>query len=343
MNNTNIRNFNPRFGFSWDPVGDGKTQIRGGIGTFSNNPILNAAQITSIMNPMDIRVMLYPGYPDPSVPNPFLGYDWDISPPRDTYGSIENQIAPYSVQATIGVQREILTDLSLGADLVWAKGYRIMRLEQFNPVIPGTGIVREDPTRGNVLITTDGGRTDFRGLYLTLNKRYSHGWALEVSYTLSRSYSHLNTQENVYPNSYEPDNWERQWGPVDRDARHRLVATGIFSLPFKFQLSGLFYYRSKYPWNAVYQADLNLDSLTGDYVDQQRNSRRGFDAYYLNIRISKFIDIDRFRIHPFIEMYNVSNRVNFAGVDPYIDGERFGEPQAAGSPRLFQFGIRLDF
>ena len=343
MDTTNIKNFNPRLGFSWDPVGDGKTQIRGGIGTFTNNPVLNAAQITSIMNAMDIRVRLYPGYPDPSKPNPFFPYDYTIIPPRDIYGSIKNQVAPYTVQATLGAQREVLTDLLLGADLVWAGGFRIMRLEQFNPVIPGTGDKRQDPSIGNVLITTDRGRSDYKALYLTLNKRYSRGWALEVSYTLSRSYSQLNTEEDVYPDSYEPDNWERQWGPVDRDARHRLSASGIADLPFGFQLSGMFYYHSAFPWNAVYMADLNKDSLPSDYVDRQRNSRRGFDYYSLNLRISKFFNIGRFSINPFVELYNVTNRVNFTDIDPYIDGTRFGQPIAAGSPRQIQLGIRVDF
>jgi hypothetical protein len=343
INHTNIRNFNPRIGFSWDPVGDGKTQIRGGFGTYSNNPILNAAQITSIMGGLDIRAKIYPGYPDPYSPNPFFPIDYTVIPPSDVYGGVENQIAPFTIQATLGAQREFVENLSIGLDLVWAGGRHIMRLEQFNPVIPGTGYVRQDPTQGNVFITTDRGETDYKAVYVTLNKRYSNGWSLEVSYTLSRSYSHLNNNENVYPDSYEPDSWERAWGPVDRDARHRLAVTGIVDLPLGFQLSGLFYYRSKYPWNAVYQADLNLDSLSGDYVDQQRNSRRGYDSLYLNFRLSKFINVKRFRIHPFIEVYNVTNRVNFTSVYPFIDGTRFGEPVEAGSPRLLQFGIRVDF
>jgi len=343
INHTNIQNFNPRIGFSWDPLGDGKTQIRGGFGTYSNNPILNAAQVTSIMGALDIRATLYPGYPDPTVPNPFFPVDFTVVPPSDIYGGVENQIAPYTIQATLGAQRELIENFAVGLDLVWAAGRHIMRLEQFNPVIPGTGYIREDPTKGNVFITTDNGETDYKALYLTLNKRYAHGWALEVSYTLSRSYSHLNNNENVYPDSYDSDHWDRAWGPVDRDARHRLALSGIVDLPWDFQLSGIFYYHSKYPWNAVYQADLNLDSLSGDYVDQQRNSRRGYDALYLNLRISKFININRFRIHPFIEIYNATNRTNFTSVDPFIDGTRFGEPIEAGSPRLLQFGIRMDF
>lgn len=343
INQSSYKNFNPRLGFSWDPLGDGKTQIRGGIGTYSNNPILNSAQITSIMGAMDIRAFLYPGYPDPSVPNPFFPFDYQVIPPKNVYSSIQGQIPPYTFQATLGGQREVAKDLTLGLDFVLAKGYHIMRLDQLNPVIPGTGVVRPDPTIGDHLQTTDRAKSDYKGLYLTLQKRYSRGWSLDITYTLSKSVSHLNNQENVYPDSYEEDNWERQWGPVDRDARHRLAITGIYDLPFNLQISGIFYYRSKYPWNAVYQADLNLDSLPGDYVDQQRNSRRGYDQLYLNLRLSYFLQLSSVRVHPFLEVYNFFNRTNFTAVDPYIDGTRFGEPIAASSPRQIQLGVRLDF
>lgn len=343
INHGSIKNFNPRFGFSWDPVGDGKTQIRGGIGTYSANMRLNSAQITSIMGAMQIQAVLFPNYPDPSTPNPFFPFDFAVDVPLSKYSSIEGQIPPYTIQATLGAQREVLPNFTIGLDLVWAGGRHIMRLDQLNPVIPGTGNQRPDPTTGDHLQTTDFGKTDYRGLYFTLTKRYSNGWSLDVAYTLGRALSHLNNQENVYPDTYEPDNWDRQYGPVDRDARHRLAVSGIVDLPAGFQVSGIFYYRSKYPWNAVYAADLNLDSLPGDYVDQQRNSRRGFDSLYLNLRISKFFTFDQFRIHPFVEVYNVTNRVNFTSVDPYIDGTRFGEPTAASNPRLIQLGIRVEF
>jgi outer membrane receptor protein involved in Fe transport len=43
--NPTTRNFDPRFGFSWDPSGSGKTAVRGGFGIFSVLP-LRFARIT---------------------------------------------------------------------------------------------------------------------------------------------------------------------------------------------------------------------------------------------------------------------------------------------------------
>jgi len=341
IRHSDLRHLNPRFGFSWDPVGDGKTSIRGGVGTFSQNPQLNIGLIAGLMTLMDIRTILFPNYPDPKKPNPFF-------PPIpgvitvDKYATEPNIAPPFTVQTTIGGEREIMTDLSMGLDFVWTKGSCFTRLENFNPIIPGTSTKRKDPTKGNQWTFTDNGRSDYKGMYLTIAKRFSHGWAIDVSYTLSQSKSDVEL-EQTSAWSYDPDAWDRAYGPTDRDARHRLAASGIVNLPFGFQLSGLFYYRSKTPWNAVYPYDLNKDSLSYDYVDKNRNSRRGFDEYYLNLRISKYITIDRFRFQIFAEGYNITNKVNFTTIYNRYGMTNFGNPIAAGTPRQLQFGARLDF
>ena len=72
INHADLHNLNPRFGFSYDPVGDGKTSIRGGIGTFTQNPQLNIGLFGALYAQVQIRTMIYPNYPDPFQPNPFF-------------------------------------------------------------------------------------------------------------------------------------------------------------------------------------------------------------------------------------------------------------------------------
>lgn len=341
IDHSDLRHLNPRFGFSWDPVGDGRTVLRGGVGTFSQNPQLNIGLIAGLMAAMDIRTIIFPNYPDPFKPNPFFpSIPGQI--PLDKYSTKAGLVPPYSLQLTLGGERQLLPDLSLGADLVWTKGSRFTRLENLNPIIPGTQNQRKDPTKGNQWVFTDNGRSDYKALYLTVTKRFSHGWGFDVAYTLSQSKADVET-EQTSPWSYDEDAWERQYGPTNNDARHRLAVVGIVNLPFGFQLSGLFYFQSKLPWNAVYPYDKNLDGLSNDYVDQYRNSRRGFDNYYLNVRLSKEFRFDRFRLQVFAEGYNVTNRVNFTAIYNRYGQPDFGNPIAAGSPRQIQFGARFDF
>jgi len=341
IDTSNIRHFNPRFGFSWDPVGDGKTSIRGGIGTYSANPVWNGGLYAGFLaEGSDLRIIYYPNYPDPSKPNPFFPSITVMT--SSEFVEIENLIVPYTLQATFGFLRELSQDISVGADFVWARGYRLHRMENANPVIPGTLVIHEDPTRADVWMMKDRAISNYKGLYLTFNKRYSRGWALEISYTLSKSMAdtEIETDQN---HNYEDLDFIRQYGPTNFDARHRLSIAGIFDLPFGFQLSGLFYFRSALPWNAVYSYDKNSDSLVSDYVDEYRNSRRGFDSYYLNLRISNNLKLGRFGLQPFIEVYNVTNRANFATIRTLYDFPDFANPIAAGNPRLVQLGARLDF
>jgi len=339
----NIRHFNPRFGFAWDPVGDGKTSIRGGIGTYSQNPMLNLGLLIGVMNQLSIQQFIYPGYPDPAVPNPFL----PVIPPSDVplgkYMGDPDSIYPWTVQATLGVQREVVTDLSLGFDLIWSKGHNFSRIENDNPIIPNSGYNRPDNTKGDIFVFRMAGESDYKGLYVTVSKRYSHGWSLDVSYTLSDSKSDVES-EQTQQYSYDADGWARMYGPNDFDARHRLAVMGIVDLPLGFQLSGLAYYRSALPWTPFYADDVNEDTLASDMEPgKNRNSERGFDSFFLNFRLSKYFNIDRFRFQIFAEFYNLTNKNNFGNIYNLIDQPGFGDPLEAGAPRQLQLGARFDF
>jgi len=133
------------------------------------------------------------------------------------------------------------------------------------------------------------------------------------------------------------------YGPNNYDATHRLVVTGIVDLPLGFQLSGLAYYRSKTPWTAFYKTDVNLDGLNWDMLGDHRNDRRGFDFFNLNVRLSKFIRIKRFRFQLIAEAYNITNRNNFSSIFFRYDTPDFGNPTTAGDSRRIQFAVRIDF
>jgi hypothetical protein len=339
----NIKHFNPRFGFAYDPIGDGKTSIRGGIGVYSQNPMLNLGLLIGIMDQLTVQYFFYPGYPDPAIPNPFV----PVIPPQDVplskYKGEPDSIYPHTIQTTLGFQREVLADLALGFDLVWAKGQNFSRIENDNPIIPGSGYTRPDPTQGDIFVFRMAGKSDYKGLYVTVSKRYSHGWSLDISYTLSKSMADVESEQTPQY-SYDPDGWERMYGPTNFDARHRLAVMGIVDLPLGFQISGLAYYRSALPWTPFYVGDINEDSLDTDMEPgKNRNSRRGFDSFYLNVRLSKYFDIDRFRFQVFAEGYNLTNRANFGDIFERIDQPGFGEPLGAGDPRRLQFGARFDF
>jgi len=348
-------NFTPRFGFSWDPIGDKKTSLRGGIGTFSANLFGNTSFQFSYMNGQKMLMILFPNYPDPNADNPYwplwesilgmppgyLSNQWDSAQSLQTYGIQKNMIAPYALQASLGIQREVLKDVSLSADFIYTRGYHLLTTEEKNPVIPGTGGIRQDPAAGSLMVVSDTGKSEFKGMYLSFSKRYSNGWSLDLSYTLG--WSKANTEYMDAVESYDANGWDRRYGYTTTDARHTVTASGIVALPWGFQLSGIASYRSALPWTAYYGYDQNLDSLYSDYLDYRRNSRRGLDHFWINTRISKYINLNRLRLQLFAEVYNLTNHTNFIYFGTEQNSPDFGLPAQALDPRQLQIGIRVDF
>ena len=69
----------------------------------------------------------------------------------------------------------------------------------------------------------------YNSLQITWNKRFTHGFAFGVSYTLSKSMDNGSAQRDIIPNTYDASNL---WGYSDFDARHVFIANYIYELPF---------------------------------------------------------------------------------------------------------------
>jgi len=349
IDNSTWKSFNPRFGFSWDISGDNKTSLRGGIGTFSNSIFTFYAARVAQSKAADLRIILMPGYPDPNQPNPFspfLPFPTTELPPLE-YVSQEKQIPPYTMQVTLGVQRQIFEDTLVNVDLVWSKGYGLLRDNNLNAGIPGSnGLLRPDMTKGDVFVYESSGKSEYKAIQLGLKKRYSNGWSGKLAYTFSKSMTNvasdwLGTEEQMSWNNPDKD-----WGPHQFDARHRLNLTGTFDLPYGFRISAIVRYFSAYPYNIILGYDANKDGQNLDYEEGvNRFSARGQDFFSIDTRIIKDIQLKPLNFQLFVDIFNLTNRANFIA-NSYIGNRQsanFGNPTAACDPRLIQLGLRIDF
>jgi len=163
---------------------------------------------------------------------------------------------PYSYQATVGVQRELIRNLVLNADFVLRRGvafggpHAIFQVDynRFNSVSvvsvnPTTGVVTNQSTRIIPLCATAAQRNDpkaqcslgtigvyqsganflYRGLLVKLDKRFANRYQFTASYAFS-SYEGWNGVVNN-------DNLQESYGISAADRPHRLTFSGIYEAP----------------------------------------------------------------------------------------------------------------
>ena len=93
-----------------------------------------------------------------------------------------------------------------------------------NPTIARSQLLRPYPQFGDIRTTNNDGKSWYNSAQVALQKRFSKGYTLGLSYT----YSHwMQATEYLNPGDAEPTKMIS-----DLDVPHRLSLSGIFELPF---------------------------------------------------------------------------------------------------------------
>jgi hypothetical protein len=151
------KNFAPRVGFAYDPMGDGKTALRGGYGIYYSQIPDNAAAAYALGGPTGVFTFSVNagqiGFPTSLSQVPYTTFPaGGAVPVRSIYirpgmASYYNQffdtsllkgyqdelLNPYSQQWTLGVERELAPHWVLSADYVGSHTIRINRPLDVNP------------------------------------------------------------------------------------------------------------------------------------------------------------------------------------------------------------------
>lgn len=213
---------------------------------------------------------------------------------------------------------------------------------------------------------TPAGRTNYKGLLVRVDKRFSNRWQLLGSYALTNQMG-LNGIADL-------DNWFMTWG--QQGSRHLFNLSGIVDLPWKFQFSFISSMASRGP---VHPRITAID-LIGSGVDNSplpfllfNSLNRGlgkrelaeavdlYNATYANtrtprgqlapritlpqdyelgdnfisqdIRVSKFFDFgERYRLTLMAESFNIFNIANLGGFAFDLNNPAaFGKPTSRAS------------
>ena len=266
--------FAPRVGVAWDPTGSSNWLITAAYGLFyepyytgqggplqspiSAPPFLQTEQINlTPSSPLDFQ---NPYGGPPPAPNTF-------ATPLTNLTLAPNLPLPYAQDWDLNVQRSLGRDVLLEVGYVGTKGTKLPRFIEANPTvyIPGqttadnvdqrrihSGCGLNDPESdcefASTGLITGIANSSYNALEASLRKRFSHGLSFLASYTWSHAIDDVSSFNIAGSSSIQvagendlaqdPRNLAAERGPSLFDARHRLVFSYQWSLPFFEHLQG---------------------------------------------------------------------------------------------------------
>jgi hypothetical protein len=258
-------NFAPNLGFAWDLGGNGRTVIRGGAGIYYDNTIDNLRLFERAdLGPPGAELFLVgtdlvsPFFPGgdgrftqgqnvtlaqalafiPAARADIESHAFNCTLPTsvECFGSISGPLfstefqIPYSLQYSLGVQRELPWKMIFQGDFNYRKGVHEVLVYDANHFGSEFG---ERTAFGNAIPYADssGFSTYVAGLF-RLDRRFSNGFQMTASYALSRFKAFGSDALGLGATVTDLNNLRKEFGPAGLDRTHRFVVSGIYDLPF---------------------------------------------------------------------------------------------------------------
>jgi hypothetical protein len=145
-------------------------------------------------------------------------------------------------QMAVGAERQFGTSYVVSADFVGNYGRQIAVLRNLNQPANGNG-TRPYPGFAHIQWRDPIGESNYKGVDLSFEKRFSGGYGYRVAYTISsardQAPEHLSATSGRPQDTNNVAAWE---GPSDFDVRHRFVANFVVESPVgasrRFNLGG---------------------------------------------------------------------------------------------------------
>lgn len=349
--------FSPRIGIAFQLTPDGKTLLKANYGRY-----YDALHIGNFSVPG-------PGVTD------WYGYEWtgtewelfDYVPGELGYKMDPNLKNPYAEQAFIGLERELLTDFSIGAMFLYKTegnsiGFegRNSTYEEIQRVSPNNGQTytvfnRTSPPGVEETWQTNpkGYGQKYKGFILSFEKKYSQNWMMSASLTWSHSTgltmdAHSTWEDQIaeYTAGFgvDPNDLINAKGDLQIDKRWVVKITGGYKLPWDIFLSTYFTYQTGRP-RPTFVRILGLAQGRTTILAEPRGDVRYPSLYTLSLRFQKtFALYKSWKLRIMLDLFNATNdnkARTWRSNNRWLDS--FYVPWSLPNPRSLQLGFKLEF
>ncbi|MGC8761954.1 MAG: TonB-dependent receptor domain-containing protein [Bryobacteraceae bacterium] len=291
-------NFGPRIGFAWDPMGDGRTSVRGGYGVYFdpllqvvftnlgvNVPFTVTAAGTTPRNfadPFSGQSPFRPGAPALFYPN-FLSLT-TVDPDYRT---------PYTQQWNLTVERQLAGNIVVSGGYLGTRGVRLPGTHILNTGEFRAGATAQNvdsrrpfaPAFGPILNFHSRLNSNYHSAQFSASRRYSGGLTLLTAYTFSKTIDEgsfptgrLAIRIGTLPQNQNDFRAER--GLSNFHQQHRFTFSSVWDLPLwsrpsraiqrllgGWQLASIVTAASGQPFVIQDGSDPNFDGVASDRPD----------------------------------------------------------------------------
>ena len=369
----------PRASLIYDIFSNGSTLFKV---SFSRYYMANISQFFDFINPNSQSgyQALYPNA-DWSAPLENIVAVWGA--PTQLGWKNHDVEAPYLDEFTVGIERELFTDWSIGlryikkwdrkliedasiyeldmdalldeGKLIWTNWEPIEYTESgayAGNVVTFWNQLNVYPS-DTALINPPGADRNYDGVEFTLNKRYSNGWQMNFSYVWQNSRGLIGTDFGeswgYTPYFDNPNTHVNAIGRFLLERRHQFKLTGMVKGPWGLNFGTYFRYLSGQRYtrqvNSLYYGiDLNQGSET---INAEPRGSRGLPAeFILDLHVEKEFKVGAVSLKAFVDIFNVFNNNKALTVEPLSNHEPvkiFGQMVTIEDPRIFRLGARVEF